>query len=242
MATYLPFSDVVAAYGYRQPAPAKQRLNLLMLAFAYVVMGSALGTVAGTGLAMVSFHSGLPRLVFQVAPPVQASATVATAATAVAAPPQLPVLTSQATTAPVRIAKPSPVKLTNANLHVTHPRSNVPQVKTSFHQFALTATSTPIATLSPVTAAAPAPQAVAETAAKDYTFFSEGDVTVADFDASTGRLESYDGRVFVLDTTDVASAGPSLEDSGSSVHYRCDQSGSCTLFRAGQILQNVRLM
>jgi hypothetical protein len=239
MATYLPFSDVVAAYGYRQPPPARQRVSLLMLAFAYVIMGSALGTVAGTGLAMASFHSaGIPTLVFQVAPPVQASPSVESVAKA---PQQLPLLMSHAIDVPASVAKPSPLKLAKASLQVTHQhyahhRSVQPK------QIAIAAVSTDFTTPSPVMDAAPALPAVVETGTENYKFVSEGDVTVADFDASTGRIESYEGRTFVLGAMDVAWAASSLQDSGSSVHYRCDQSGSCTLMRAGLVLQNVRLM
>jgi hypothetical protein len=244
MATYVPFSDVVAAYGYRQPPPAMQRMNLLMLALAYVIMGGALGTVAGTGLAMASFHSGIPTLVFQVAPPVQASATVASAAVdnVVAPPEQIPVLISHPVDVPASIAKPSPYKLAKANLVLTHHYGPAHQQTAPPQKIALTPVSTHIATPSPVMTTAPELPAVVDTGTQNYKFFSEGDVTVADFDASTGKIESYEGRTFVLGTTAVPPAASSLQDSGSSVHYRCDQSGSCTLFRAGLVMQNVRLM
>jgi len=239
MATYLPFSDVVAAYGYRQPPLARQRVNLLMLAFAYVVMGGALGTVAGTGLAMASFHSGFPTLVFQVSPPVQASATVDRVVTP---PAQVPTLTSQPVDAPASIAKPHAFSLTKASLHVTHHRRYSHHRRALLMQIALTAASPHKATPSPVVAAEPALPAPVETPTQNYRFLSEGDFTVADFDASTGRIESYQGTTFVLGATTAASAAASLEDSGTSVHYRCDQNGSCTLYRAGLVMQNVRLM
>jgi hypothetical protein len=239
MATYLPFSDVVAAYGYRQPPPAKQRMNLMMLAFAYVIMGAALGTVAGTGAAMATFHTGVPTLVFQVAPPVQASSTVDSAVTP---PPQTSVLPSNATYAPASMAKPSPFKLAKASFAVFHNHRYAHHGSPVLKQAALSAVSVQIATPSPVADATPVSPVVAETATKNYLFLSEGDVTVADFDASMGRIETYEGRTFVLGATAAASAPESLQDSGSSVHYRCDQSGSCTLYRAGLVMQNVRLM
>jgi hypothetical protein len=239
MATYLPFSDVVAAYGYRQPPPAKQRMNLLMLALAYTVMGGALGTVAGAGAAMATFHTGVPTLVFQVASPVQASSTVDSAVTP---QPQTSALPSQVVTAHASTAKPSPVKLAKASFAVFHPHRSAHPASPALKQVALTTVSEPIATPSPVAAATPVLPAVAETETKSYLFLSEGDVTVADFDASMGRIETYEGRTFELGTTAAASAPASLQDSGSSVHYRCDQSGSCTLYRAGLVLQNVRMM
>ncbi len=238
MATYLPFSDVVAAYGYRQPPPAKQRMSLMMLALAYVVMGGALGTVAGTGVAMATFHSGVPTLVFQGAPLVQASST---ADSVVTPPPQTSVLQSNAVHVPASIEKPSPVKLVKAGIGVFH-HHYAHQGSPVLRQVALTAVREHIAPLSPVGASTPVFPVVAETPTKNFLFLSEGDVTVADFDASMGRIETYEGRTFVLGSSAAASAPASLQDSGSSVHYRCDQSGSCTLYRAGLVMQNVRLM
>ncbi len=238
MATYLPFSDVVAAYGYRQPPPSRQRANLYMLALAYVVVGGALGTVAGTGVAMASFHSGLPKLVFQETPPVQASSTVESVVTP---PPQLPALTSHPVDLPASIAKPSPLKLIKSSFVLTH-KSQAIHRRVLPKQNALTEVSTHIAPAATDTATAPALPAVVSTGTANFKFYSEGDFTVADFDASTGTIESYEGRTFVLGTTALATATTSLQDSGSSVHYRCDDNGSCTLFRAGLVMQNVRLM
>ncbi len=241
MATYLPFSDVVAAYGYRQPPPAKQRGNLMMLALAYVVMGGALGTVAGTSLAMATSHPAIPTLVFQVAPPVEANSTVDNLVTPARQPSGL---TSQGVVMPAIIAKPSPLKLTKASFQVTqtHHHRYAHHRRALLKQVALTAASTQIAIPSHVAAAAPVFPVVVSTGTKNYKFFSEGDATVADFDASMGRIETYEGRTFVLGATTMASAGASLQDSGTNVHYRCDQSGNCTLMRAGLVMQNVRLL
>ena len=252
MATYLPFSDVVAAYGYRQPV-ARQHSNLMMLALAYTVMGGALGTVAGTGLAMATSQTSLPKMSFQVAQTVEASAASyhATPTPTVGAP----TVASAPMSPAVAIQKPSPVKLAKSHLELPAHRVAVvrtalttkPQVRfaapaisanpiATFKQAALPAAlSTHAAAHAAAASAAPAPAATA------YKFFSEGDVTVADFDATTGTIESYEGRTFVLNSTTVTLAGAALEDSGSSVHYRCDQSGSCTLMRAGLVMQNVRL-
>jgi hypothetical protein len=239
MATYLPFSDVVAAYGYRQPPPAKQRVNLLMLALAYVVMGGALGTVAGTGVAMATFHTSMPSMVFQVAPPVQASSTVDNTVTAQPSP---SALSSKVVSAPSSMRKPSPFKLAKASVQAPHQHTYAIHQSAVLKPVALTAVSTRVSTPDTVTVATPVLPVVTEAAVQNYTFFSEGDATVADFDASMGKIETYEGRTFVLGATAVASAPESLQDSGSSVHYRCDQSGSCTLSRAGQVMQNVRLM
>ncbi|MGA8633177.1 MAG: hypothetical protein WB573_22680, partial [Terracidiphilus sp.] len=68
---------------------------------------------------------------------------------------------------------------------------------------------------------------------KSPTFYSEGDLTVADYNPTAGTIETSDGRTFVLGTTVSASSATSWDDYRSSVHYRCDQEGSCMLMRAG---------
>lgn len=235
MATYLPFSDVVAAYGYRQPDQVRNRSNLLLLAVAYVVMGSALGTVAGTSLAMASFQTGIPTLVFRVVPPVQADSTVASVARAAAQP---ATFASNVVAAPASAPAAAPLKLASASVAktsvvVVHLHRNGP---------IRSAVSKQIATQSQVATTLPAPAATVESGAKSYTFFSEGDATVADFNAAMGTIETYEGKTFMIGTTAAALATGSLQDSGLSIHYRCDQGGTCTLTQAGQIMQNVRLM
>lgn len=73
-------------------------------------------------------------------------------------------------------------------------------------------------------------------------FFSEGDLTVADYDASTGTIESSDGRTFHVGPTVAMNNATSWDDYRSDVHYRCDQSGSCTLIRPGAIASNATLI
>jgi hypothetical protein len=250
MATYLPFSDVVAAYGYRQPPPARQRGTVLPLALAYMVMGCALGTVAGTGLAMATLHPGNPTLVFQDAPPVQANAIVdhiATAAPQLTATAQPAVLTSHAASKPANFTKPSPIKTAKAGIQVTPDQIHAQRSNEKFKAIAPPVVRAEIATVPNVTpsqvqAGAPQLPAVVSTGTVNYKFYSEGDVTVADFNAITGTIESYEGRTFVIGASAAASVASAFQDSGSSVHYRCDQSGNCTLMRAGLVMQNVRLL
>ena len=73
------------------------------------------------------------------------------------------------------------------------------------------------------------------------SFMIEGDVTVADYDALSGMIETHEGKTFtVAKATDESGALP-WTDSLASVHYRCDQSGTCTLFHAGLSVSNVRI-
>jgi|HubBroStandDraft_1064217.scaffolds.fasta_scaffold60136_2 hypothetical protein len=240
MATYLPFSDVIAAYGYRQRPPARPRGNVLLLALAYVIMGSALGTVAGTGLAMATFHSNFPTLVFQDASAVQAS----TAIEHVVTPPTPPSpVAQQAVVEPVSVALVSTPKLAKPSPIITRQHAETVHAKALGVQAAQKVVPAVVnVNLVHVTTAEPVAATVVDASTRSYRFFSEGDATIADFDASAGRIETYDGRTFVIGASAAASASASLQDSGSSVHYRCDQNGNCTLVNAGQVMQNVRLM
>jgi hypothetical protein len=86
-----------------------------------------------------------------------------------------------------------------------------------------------------------AAQLSADSDTKSPDFYSEGDLTVADYDAAGGTIETSDGRVFVVGQTVSVSSAASWEDYRSSVHYRCGEDGSCTLMRQGAIAPNARI-
>ena len=73
-------------------------------------------------------------------------------------------------------------------------------------------------------------------------FYTEGDLTVADYDATDGTIQTSDGRTFVIGTTVTMSNAASWDDYRSSVHYRCGENGSCMLERAGVVAPNARLI
>jgi len=77
---------------------------------------------------------------------------------------------------------------------------------------------------------------------RQASVYSEGELTVAAYDATTGTVETSDGRTFVLGTTVAAGNATSWETYRSGVHYRCDQNGSCVLMRAGVVAPNARLI
>jgi hypothetical protein len=72
--------------------------------------------------------------------------------------------------------------------------------------------------------------------------YTEGDFTVADYDAKVGTIQSSDGRTFVVGITIAASNASSWGDYRSNVHYRCSQTGSCTLSGPGVVAPNARLI
>ena len=69
----------------------------------------------------------------------------------------------------------------------------------------------------------------------------EGDATVADFDSSSGMIQTDEGKTFLIGTpAGVSNAGP-WQDYHRNVHYRCDQSGNCTISGAGVVVSNAKL-
>jgi hypothetical protein len=58
MATLDQYTEVVAAYGYTLPPPPKEQTNRLGVALLYAAIGTALGTMTGTGMAVVSLQPG----------------------------------------------------------------------------------------------------------------------------------------------------------------------------------------
>ena len=77
---------------------------------------------------------------------------------------------------------------------------------------------------------------------KPVNFYVEGNLTVADYDANAGTIETSDGRTFIVGTTVLASNAISWNEYRSNVHYRCSQAGDCTLSRAVVVAPNARLI
>lgn len=74
------------------------------------------------------------------------------------------------------------------------------------------------------------------------SLYTEGVLTVADYNESAGTIQTSDGKTFVLGTTVAAGNAVSWEIYRSDLHYRCDQNGSCVLMRAGVVAPNARLI
>jgi hypothetical protein len=89
----------------------------------------------------------------------------------------------------------------------------------------------------PPAASAPEPTALqlatAATAAGPFILCIEGDVTVANYDAASGTVETFERQTYTL--SNPAGEGSTIpwQDFPFNVHYRCDQVGSCTLYRRG---------
>jgi hypothetical protein len=74
------------------------------------------------------------------------------------------------------------------------------------------------------------------------TFYSEGDLTITDYDAATGTVVTNDGKTFALGLTVSTATATPWEAYHASVHYRCSQDGSCMLTRSGVIVPDAKLI
>lgn len=85
-------------------------------------------------------------------------------------------------------------------------------------------------------------QASMDSAPLSSTFYTEGDLTVAAYDAASGTIQSSDGRTFFIGATVSLSTATPWGDYQGDVHYRCAGNGSCTLVRPGVLASNARLI
>jgi hypothetical protein len=74
--------------------------------------------------------------------------------------------------------------------------------------------------------------------AKPFVFTVEGDVSLANFDALSKTIDTYEGESFALNQAPSGSSDIAWQDNVPNIHYRCDQSGNCDLVRAGQAFLN----
>jgi len=139
--------------------------------------------------------------------------------------------------------KPATVKLAGKPWPAARPTS-IPVSEPAQHELASASFVAP-------TALDPTPSSLAQSslapssldgAPKPVSLYSEGDVTVAGYDAASGTIQASDGATFVLGTTVAASYATSWSEYHSGVHYRCDQAGSCVLTRAGVVAPKARLV
>jgi hypothetical protein len=308
MATYQQYSEVVAAYGYTLPPPAQPQANRIGLALLYAAVGVALGTMAGTGMAVVSLQPGgvagwahrlnvptfakavriaHPAAHVQAAPSAMAHATpaplvpVAPAAALKTVPPPAtmaqaassapaPVLARKQAAVSAPAAQPGilariiPSTVVEASVDATAIQRELTVHHEVIHtRLALVPMHHRLISVEPTAMVQnPAAPAVQLTSIRMPTalpvptvmpvnlneqvgqanFFSEGDATVVDYDATLGTILTDDGRTFVVGPTVAMSGAPSWNDYRSNVHYRCDQGGKCSLMRNGVIALDAKLI
>jgi hypothetical protein len=138
-----------------------------------------------------------------------------------------------------------PIALKISNSHKSagiHHRHGVRKAAVAHHSNSLAARTPEAAPKAPVVAAVvPVREELKVNEPATALFFMEGDATVADFDAGMGRIETDEGKTFLLEKTASESLAGSWQDYHSNVHYRCDQTGNCTIRGAGVTLPNVKM-
>jgi hypothetical protein len=251
-----------AAYGYRQLPGSGSAGGIDMKTLAYGVIGVAMGIVVGTlaadgtlrsmihGPALHSVQASIQAPKPSAAPAVklglaQVTSPAAKPAPAQPAPAKVMAVAQQAPKPPAAVksaSADSPVlkvsasgktrpghKLVSRRRHLGRRRVH------SRHRAHFHLKSKAIAKL-PVKVDAPKPVLDAGL----FTFTVEGDVTVASYDVSLRQLDTYEGETFALNQ--IASLGEVIPFDAypASIHYRCDQSWNCTLFRDGSTIFNAK--
>jgi hypothetical protein len=188
------------------------------------VAAVALGLVAGASVAALSWP-GSATMAKQTPAPASSSVAAMNAPQAVnqAAQAASPAVNSPIAAAPVKAL----VALESAAPAV---QPAAPKVSAALNSVVKSAPeASPVA---PVIAAS-----LPDDATKSFSLFVEGDVTVADYDATTGMISTNDGKTFVINKL----ASLNWQDSIGNVHYRCDQGGNCTLMGGGVVVPNARM-
>jgi hypothetical protein len=75
--------------------------------------------------------------------------------------------------------------------------------------------------------------ATAAAATGPFILCIEGDVTVADYEPTTGTVETFERQTYTLSNVASEQSKIPWQDYPFNVHYRCDQVGNCTLYRRG---------
>jgi hypothetical protein len=236
-----PFA-VEAGKGYREIAGRKSvRVNPLAVLI-IGILGIALGVGGGLWLTTGGFAHAT----------VNAASAPAAASPAQPAPPQNPPAAASASPAQSSAVTPAMVVAPPAaavSSHIKTPAASI--AKPSPLKTAASAKARPAAflltkrrhnRLAPGQKSAVPPAQVASAIeahipALRPAVMVEGDVTVADFDGASGRIETREGKSFVLGH---AASAFSWDELHANLHYRCDLSGNCALSHTRSIAANAR--
>jgi len=240
-----------APYGYKQLGAHSRSASLIGPALICAFIGGALGILVGTEFAAVTFRAntqaGQPGLA-----QVDSKASEFNSHPA-ANPEPNPKLEPQAdgkTYEPGRpalriAAVPTPAALNVSALHRHWPVRNSIGWKRSSTGRKTYSRSWPHF-IPDAPAAASLPPDLEEVrldnlTAEPFSFIVEGWVTVANYDASEGTIRTDEGKTFVIGTTVDGTDAIPWQDYHANVHYRCNQSGNCTLTRAGVSAPNAKM-
>lgn len=80
-----------------------------------------------------------------------------------------------------------------------------------------------------------------DSAPQPFGFTVEGSLTIANFDPSVGVMRTYEGESFAMGKTASDGAAISWLQYPADIHYRCDQSGNCTLIQGRVVVGSAKL-
>jgi hypothetical protein len=249
---YQPYApgQIVAGYGYRQLAGAAATETAELPTLVCAGIGVALGILVGTALAGSAWLTNTP-----VAPPslarVNSSAAVSISHPAAYAGQTSPLERQADNQENKQLSSPLQSTAVTASaahkVSAVHGQNAVRTVsagsKSSAGRKASSMRRSFVSSRAPAPDALPPASQVAslDDAAEPMSFTIEGDVTVADYDASQGTIATQEGKTFVIDRTVGESYMAPWQEYRANLHYRCDQGGNCTLFRAGVAVPNAKL-
>jgi len=250
-----------AAYGYRQLHAMGPSGGSELRYMVYAGVGVALGIVMGTLLAGYSQHS-------VESPSNHAKVQTSTAVPLKSSSPALKAMDGQAApsqTAPTQVAQaiakqPEPVKQAALNAspalqpvvtnsiakrvsivhrhrpgHMSLARRRHRQRERVHSRRWRHGHTTAVQVAKAATTVEP-PQSVAPT--DPFVFMIEGNLTEANYDRSKGLIETYEGESFTVSRGANADGSAELNDFPLSVHYLCNDLGSCSLVLPnGAVLQ-----
>jgi hypothetical protein len=218
--------------GYRPLVPVELTKGLGNTPTAYVAAAAGLGLMIGVGIALTVGHAnaGAPRVSEALNTHTSGMSPIPAvyAATTPSLLSQVDTKKKSYTGAPSLLQASDNSTKKSAGAHKKHRLHRLFNWKKGAHR-------KPYVSPAPV-AVADAPTglelATAAAAAGPFYLGIEGDVTIANYDAGTGAIQTYEGSNFLLAKAEEPSAIP-WQDYPFNVHYRCDESGNCTLVRHG---------
>jgi hypothetical protein len=252
---YQQYFEGAARRGYGRVRARGPKEAALGLALIYASIGASLGIVSGTALAVQIWPANTAVATTDLA---QVSASMAGLnGPLVAIPGQTALAQNLAIEPADAIAQPSlksavieskhaekPTTIHHQYAHIKVPSAiGLAALGNNHSNNSSTVDTAADVASAPVVPASPASNQVAQTqvAAIVPVFMVEGDATVSDFDASTGMVETRDGKTFSIGKAITASYANSWQDYFGHVHYRCDPGGNCTLSRAGVVVPNAKM-
>jgi hypothetical protein len=247
---YPEYSPAPAGFGYRRLPPVAPAVAPLGPSLVYAAVGATLGILT------VAMFAGQPlRSDSQMG--LTDSVQVISRAVEQTTPPILSSVQAQPLAAPAgnqetaQLASPLKSVVNPSTIHktpVAYKQHTAGEAAVKQNSSAWRKNGSTLGTHAPqtaiVAAALPAANEAEQPVApvKAYTFMIEGDMTVAGYDASAGMIQTDEGMTFVIDrgATESTANATLWQDSSANVHYRCDQSSNCTLYRSGLVVPNAR--